>query len=58
MIGNIGSINGILQKNFAAVNELEGATNIGQSSVREINSLVQKIEESSKGLVEMGKTID
>jgi len=58
MIGNIGSINGILQKNFAAVNDLEGATNIGQSSVREINSLVQKIEESSKGLVEMGKTID
>lgn len=58
MIGNIGSINGILQKNFAAVSELEGATNVGQSSVREINSLVQKIEESSKGLVEMGKTID
>lgn len=58
MIGNIGSINGILQKNFAAVNELEGATNLGQSSVREINSLVQKIEKNSKGLVEMGKTID
>ena len=58
MIGNIGSINAILQKNFAAVNELEGATNVGQASVREINALVQKIEESSKGLVEMGKTID
>ena len=58
MIGNIGSINGILQKNFAAVNELEGATNVGQSSVREINSLVQKIEKNSKGLVKMGKTID
>ena len=58
MIGNIGSINAILQKNFAAVNELEGATNKGQSSVREINTLVQQIEENSKGLVEMGKTID
>jgi methyl-accepting chemotaxis protein len=58
MIGNIGAINGILQKNFAAVNELEGATNVGQSSVQEINSLVKKIEERSKGLVEMGKTID
>ncbi|MCR5288644.1 MAG: 4Fe-4S binding protein [Treponema sp.] len=58
MIGNISSINKILQKNFTAVNELEEATNTGHSSVREIHALVQQIEENSKGLVEMGKTID
>ena len=58
MIGNIGSINGILQKNFAAVNELEGATNVGQEGLKEVTRMVSKIEESSKGLAEMGKTID
>ena len=58
MIGNIGSINGILQKNFAAVNELEGATGVGQAGLKEVTRLVGEIEESSKGLAEMGKTID
>ena len=58
LIGNIGSINRILQKNFDAVKELEGATNVGQSRVQEINSLVKKIEDNSAGLVEMGRTID
>ncbi|MBQ9281487.1 MAG: hypothetical protein IJ207_04730 [Treponema sp.] len=58
MIGNIGSINGILQKNFAAVNELEGATSVGQSGLKEVTRMVNEIEESSKGLAEMGKTID
>ncbi|MCR4822950.1 MAG: 4Fe-4S binding protein [Treponema sp.] len=58
MIGNIGSINAILQKNFAAVNELEGATGGGQSGLKEVTRLVGEIEENSKGLAEMGKTID
>ena len=58
MIGNIGSINGILQKNFAVVNELEGATSVGQSGLKEVTRMVNEIEESSKGLAEMGKTID
>ena len=58
MIGNIGSINGILQKNFTAVNELEDATTVGQNGLKEITRIVCEIEDSSKGLVEMGKTID
>ena len=58
MIGNIGSINGIIEKNVHAVNELEGATGVGKSSLSEVADMVNQIEASSDGLVEMSRMID
>ena len=58
MLGNISSINTILEKNVQAVKELESATSIGKTGLYEVNSLVSVIEEKSKSLVEMSKMID
>ena len=58
MLGNISSINAILEKNFQAVKELESATSIGKTGLYEVNSLVSVIEGKSKSLVEMSKMID
>ncbi|MBR1404096.1 MAG: 4Fe-4S binding protein [Treponema sp.] len=58
MIGNIGSINGILEKNFEAVSELEKATNAGQTKINDVAKIVRQIEDNSSGLLEMSKMID
>ncbi|MBQ8679941.1 MAG: 4Fe-4S binding protein [Treponema sp.] len=58
MIGNIGSINTILEKNFAAVAELEEATTVGQTRLNDVTKIVRQIEDSSSGLMEMSKMID
>ncbi len=58
MIGNIGSINAIIEKNFAAVNELEGATGVGQQNLSQVTEMIQRIEQSSRGLVEMSQMIE
>lgn len=58
MIGKIGSINAILEKNFAAVSELEHATNVGQTSLTDVTKIVRQIEDNSSGLLEMSKMIE
>ncbi|MCR4790766.1 MAG: chemotaxis protein, partial [Treponemataceae bacterium] len=58
MIGNVKSINGILSENFKIVTELEAATEKGTSGLVEVSGLVNEIEEKSKNLVAMSKTID
>lgn len=58
MIGNIGAINGILEKNVHAVNDLESATGSGQTKLKQVADMVNQIEESSDGLVEMSRMID
>ena len=58
MIGKIGSINAILEKNFEAVSELEHATNVGQTSLTDVTKIVRQIEDNSSGLLEMSKMIE
>lgn len=58
MIGTIHSINGVLEKNFHAVTELEGATEIGKKNITEVMGIVNELERSSKGLTEMSRMID
>ncbi len=57
MLQNISSINKIIDNNFAIVNELEDATNIGRTNLKEVTALVGEIEKESKQLVEMSKVI-
>ncbi|MBQ6782223.1 MAG: hypothetical protein IJP62_13505 [Treponema sp.] len=47
-----------MEKNFVVVNELEQATNVGQTRLNDVTSIVRQIEESSSGLMEMSKMID
>ena len=57
MLQNISSINKIIDNNFNIVNELEDATNIGSSNLKQVTVLVGEIEKESKQLVEMSKVI-
>ncbi len=57
MVGNISSINGIIEKNFEIVNELESATNVGRANLSEVTNLVGDIEKESQNLVEMSHVI-
>lgn len=57
MIGNINSIENTVDKCFNAVNNLEGATNIGETNITEVRALVERIESSSEGLAEMSHMI-
>ena len=57
MVGNISSINQIVDKNFKIVSELEGATQSGRMSLSEVNTLVGSIEKESKSLLEMSSSI-
>ena len=58
MIGNVSSINSIINKNFKAVNDLEEATSVGQNGLSEVSQLVKTIEEKSSDLLGMSKMID
>ena len=57
MLKNISSINKIIDNNFNIVNELEDATNIGSSNLKQVTELVGEIEKESKQLLEMSKVI-
>ena len=57
MLQNISSINKIIDNNFNIVNELEDATNIGSTNLKQVTALVGEIEKESKQLVEMSKVI-
>ena len=57
MIGNINSINSILEQNETAVIKLEEATNVGKNNLTDVTELVSQIEQNSKGLVEMSNMI-
>ena len=57
MLKSISSINRIIDNNFVIVNDLENATNIGSTNLKEVTSLVGEIEKESKQLVEMSKVI-
>ena len=57
MVGNIASINSIIETNFKIVNELESATNIGRVNLAEVTDLIDKIEKESKQLEEMSRVI-
>ncbi len=57
MLKNISSINQIIDNNFTIVNELEDATNIGRTNLKEVTVLVGDIEKESKQLLEMSKVI-
>lgn len=58
LLGNINSINEILNTNLKVVNNLEQATTLGKSGLTEVYRLVNSIEERSKDLLEMSKMID
>lgn len=57
MIGNVNSINGIIEKNFKIVNELENATQVGHTNLAEVSTIVGEIEQNSKSLMEMSRVI-
>lgn len=57
MIGNINSIDKILTGNVDLVHELEAATQTGETNLADVTAIVEKIEESSRGMVEMSKAI-
>lgn len=57
MIGNINSIDKILTGNVELVHKLESATQIGEMNLADVTAIVEKIEESSRGMVEMSKAI-
>lgn len=57
MIGNINSIDKILTGNVTLVQNLEVATQTGETNLADVTSIVEKIEEGSRGLVEMSKAI-
>lgn len=57
MIGNINSIDKILTGNVELVHNLEAATQTGETNLADVTSIVEKIEESSRGMVEMSKAI-
>ena len=57
MVGNITSINNIVDKNFQIVNELEEATKGGRLKLTEVDKLVGAIEKESSSLMEMSGAI-
>ncbi|MBO4386272.1 MAG: 4Fe-4S binding protein, partial [Treponema sp.] len=57
MLGNINSINSIIDQNFGIVNELENATHVGHANLTSVSSLVGEIEQNSKSLMEMSHVI-
>lgn len=57
MIGNINSIDKILTGNVELVHKLESATQTGETNLADVTAIVEKIEESSRGMVEMSKAI-
>jgi hypothetical protein len=57
MIGNIISIENTIQKSVDAVNNLDLATNAGETTLSEVSNLVEKIEQGSEGLEEMSNVI-
>ena len=57
MIANIKSINSILEKNAAAVTNLDMAAQNGNKNLVNISALVSDIEKNSNGLVEMSSVI-
>lgn len=58
LIGNIKSINNLLNSNFKSVSDLEKATAAGKGGLGEVVKLVTDIENQSKNLVEMSRMID
>lgn len=58
LIGNIKSINNLLNSNFKSVSDLEKATAVGKGGLGEVVKLVTDIENQSKNLVEMSRMID
>jgi methyl-accepting chemotaxis protein len=57
MLGNINSINSIIETNFRIVAELEKATQTGRTNLADVTNLVGEIEAESRTLMEMSKMV-
>ncbi|MBQ3671578.1 MAG: 4Fe-4S binding protein, partial [Treponema sp.] len=57
MLGNITSINSIIETNFKIVADLEDATMTGRTNLADVSRLVGEIETESRSLMEMSKMV-